>query len=225
MVNLQFFDMICAPTDNLHHQAGKLSKSDMSILRAYSFKVNEHITDKAFAKIPHAFPSDPVPSIDICKSRVQFLSGLKPERYDCCINSCCCFTGRHKDCTKCPYCGEDRHKTNHRGKQKPCKSFNYLPFIPHLVAMYANPTKATEQRYRAFDHSHTLGKITDVFDSQIYRDLLGRKVVVDRKILPHKYFSDPRDIALGLSTDGFGPQGHSMASHPIQLQPPTQNTV
>ena len=71
--------------------------------------------------------------------------------------------------------------------------------------MYANPTKAKEQRYRAFDHSHTPGKITDVFDSHIYHDLLGRKVVVDRKILPHKYFSDPRDIALGLSTDGFGP--------------------
>ena len=107
MVNLQFFDIICTPTDNLHHQAGKLSESDMSILRAYSFKVDEHIMDKAFAKIPHAFPSDPVPSIDICKSQVQFLSGLKPERYDCCINSCCCFTGRHKDCMKCPYCGED----------------------------------------------------------------------------------------------------------------------
>lgn len=71
--------------------------------------------------------------------------------------------------------------------------------------MQANPTKAKEHRYRAFEHQHTLGRITDVFDSYIYRRLLGKNVVINGKSAPHKYFSDPRDIALGFSTDGFCP--------------------
>jgi len=188
-----------------YNPAGKLSENDMAILRAYTFKVDEHLTDQAFAKISFAFPNECIPTVDVCKSRIQFLSGFKPKRYDCCINSCCCFAGEHKDLNCCPYCGEDRYKTDRKGKRKPRKVFNYLPFIPRLVAMYANTTKAKERRYRAFEHTHTPGRITDIFDSQIYRRLLGEKVVIDGKTASHEYFSDPCDVALGLSTDGFAP--------------------
>jgi hypothetical protein len=34
---------------------------------------------------------------------------------------------------------------------------------------------------------------------------LGKKVIIDDKEVSHEYFSSPRDIALGLSTDGFAP--------------------
>ena len=187
------------------NSAGKLSERDMSILRAYAFKVDEHLTDEAFAKIPFAFPKETVPTVKVCKSRLQALSGFKPEKYDCCINSCCCFAGEHKNCTECPYCGQDRFIIDRCGKKKPRKVFNYLPLIPRLVAMQANPVKAKEMRYRAFEHEHTHGKVTDIFDSHIYRRLLGKKVIINGKLASHEYFSDPRDIALGLSTDGFCP--------------------
>src|SRR5258708_72228 len=55
--------------------AGKLNERDISILRAYTFKVGEHITDKAFAKIPLAFPKEPTPSVKVCRARLQALSG------------------------------------------------------------------------------------------------------------------------------------------------------
>jgi hypothetical protein len=71
--------------------------------------------------------------------------------------------------------------------------------------MYANPAKAKEMQYRAFEHNHTVDRISDVFDSRVYRRLLGKRVAIDGSHLSHKYFSDPRDIALGLSTDGFCP--------------------
>jgi len=177
----------------------------MSILRAYAFKVDEHVTDKAFAKIPVAFPKEPVPTVKVCRARLQALSGFKPVRYDCCINSCCCFAGEHKDRTDCPYCGQDRYLTDRKGKKKPRKVFNYLPFIPRLVAMQANRTKAKEMRYRAFEHTHTPGNVTDIFDTPVYRRLLGRRVMIHGASYSHEYFSDPRDIALGLSTDGFCP--------------------
>jgi len=71
--------------------------------------------------------------------------------------------------------------------------------------MFANTNKVTEMQYRAFEHKHTLGKTTDVFDSHIYRRLLGKNIDIDGKQASHEYFMDPRDVALGLSTDGFGP--------------------
>jgi hypothetical protein len=71
--------------------------------------------------------------------------------------------------------------------------------------MYANPIKAKEMQYRAFEHNHTAGKISDIFDSHIYRRLLGKRVVMGGATASHEYFSDPRDVALGLSTDGFCP--------------------
>src|ERR1700733_177505 len=177
----------------------------MSILRAYTFKVDGHVTDKAFAKIPFAFPKEPVPLAKVCRTRLQVLSGFKPVRYDCCINSCCCFAGEHKDCMNCPYWGQDRYLIDRSGKKKARKDFNYLPLIPRLVAMQTNSTKAVELRYRAFEHTHTPNKTTDVFDSHIYRRLLGKKVMINGTFASHEYFSDPRDIALGLSTDGFCP--------------------
>ena len=190
----------------------------MSILRAYAFKVDEYLTDEAFAKIPFAFPNEHVPTAKVCRSRLRFLSGLQPRRYDCCVNSCCCFAGEHKDRTKCPYCGQDRYKVDRGGKKKPRKVFSYLPFIPRLVAMYSNAAKAKERQYRAFEHVHMPGQITDVFDSHIYRRLLGQKVVIDGKPALHEYFSDPRDVALGLSTDGFAPfKRHKATAWPLIL--------
>ena len=177
----------------------------MAILRAYAFKIDTHMTDDAFTKLPYVFPNEPIPTVDVSRSRLQFLSGFKPIRYDCCINSCCCFVGPHKDCTQCPFCGEDRNITNTAGNKMAHKVFNYLPLIPRLVTMYANAENVQEMRYWAFEHAHTPGKVTDIFDSHIYRRLLGKRVVIDGKQATHQYFSDPRDVALGLSTDGFGP--------------------
>ncbi|KIM78737.1 hypothetical protein PILCRDRAFT_10956 [Piloderma croceum F 1598] len=58
--------------------AGKLNERNMLILRAYAFKVDEHITDKAFAKIPLAFSKEPVLSVKVCRARLQALSGFEP---------------------------------------------------------------------------------------------------------------------------------------------------
>lgn len=60
-------------------------------------------------------------------------------------------------------------------------------------------------RYRAYEHTHSPDIVNDVFDSKVYRSLLDKPVVVDGKEMPHKHFADARDVALGLSTDGFAP--------------------
>jgi hypothetical protein len=64
---------------------------------------------------------------------------------------------------------------------------------------------AESMRYRAHVHTHTPGVSSDVFDGSNYRHLCNQHVKLDEKLYEHKYFGDSRDIALGLSTDGFAP--------------------
>ena len=49
------------------------------------------------------------------------------------------------------------------------------------------------------------GVIADIFDGSHYSVLCNTHVKVDNKVFDHTYFSDPRDVALGLSSDGFTP--------------------
>lgn len=156
---------------------------------------------RTFAKLPFAFPSAHLDTWKKIQARVTKISGFEPKRFDCCINSCCAFTGHHKERTACIYCREARFDEQGR----PRKTFIYLPVTPRLQGRYANPTMAKLMRHRAEGHIHSPDKITDVMDSDVYQNLLGRHVKVDGKTLPHTYFSDPRHVAMGLSTDGFCP--------------------
>lgn len=182
--------------------AERLSAYDLAICKAFAYKVKTHTADEDFAKVPYAFPSEPpLPKLDSLRSRVTFLAGIKPEFYDCCPNSCCCYVGPHQDLKACPYCNESRFHANNKAR----KRFTYIPLIPRLVAFVGNQVMATKMKYRAHLHQHAVGKSTDVFDGSNYRLLCAKHVKLDGKTLDHKYFADARDIALGLSTDGFAP--------------------
>jgi hypothetical protein len=74
--------------------------------------------------------------------------------------------------------------------------------------MCANAENMKEMGYRANEHVHIPGRTTDIFDSTHFRSLLGKRVVINGQEVPYTYFSDSRDIALGLATDGFGPFKH-----------------
>ncbi|RDB22210.1 hypothetical protein Hypma_010657 [Hypsizygus marmoreus] len=186
------------------HAAGiadKLSAYDRAICRAFAYKIQTHTTDRDFAKLPFAFPCDPpLPKLDSIRARVAFLSGFKPEVYDCCVNSCCCFVGPNENLHECPHCREPRKQAN----GKPRKRFVYILLIPRLVAYMGNMRMAQLMHYHA-EHQHKPGMTTDVFDGELYQLLRSLKVEIDGKKLSHAYFSDDRDIALGLSTDGFCP--------------------
>ena len=171
------------------------------MVRAYAFKVQDHLSDSSFEKFPYVFPTVELPSVRQTRRRMEHLAGFKTVLYDCCPNSCMCYSGPHETLDHCLYCKEPRR--NEVGK--PRQTFKYTPFIPRLRAAHASKARAHLMRYRAHEHRHTPGMTSDIFDSTLYRDLLSTKVTTDGKDLPFYFFSDPRDIALGLSTDGFAP--------------------
>jgi len=160
--------------------------------------VEDHLSDRTFSRLAKAFPNSSQDSLKMVKKRVRALAGFRLVRYSCCINSCICFVGPYEDLTECPNCKELRFKAN----GKPRKYFDYIPVIPRLQAMSASSVHAKKMRYRA-NHVHTPGDIKDVFDGAYYQSLLD--TIVPGEDNPFFYFSDERDIALGLSTDGFTP--------------------
>ncbi|KAF9009788.1 hypothetical protein BDZ89DRAFT_908645, partial [Hymenopellis radicata] len=179
-----------------------LSEYDQRICQAFAYKMHSRMTDAAFEMFPLGIKEaePPLPTLHSIRKRAEFLSGFKPDIYHCCINSCCCFAGPNKDLDKCPHCKEARLGAN----GKPRKVFVYIPLIPRLLAYAKNIRVAEQMRYRAEHKPSSEDNVEDIFDALQYHRLCRRLVHIGRQ-LQHKYFSDARDVALGLSTDGFCP--------------------
>ena len=140
--------------------------------------------------------------LDKTRSHVRMLSRFKPVQFACCVNSCICYTGPYADLDECPNCHTPRLVS---GRVR--RTFSYMPLIPRLCALWSNRSYAARLLYRANEHQRTRvpRRTTDIFDGLHYLELLGEHVVVEDRRLPHTYFSDDRDIALGFATDGFSP--------------------
>ncbi|KAF8312376.1 hypothetical protein DL93DRAFT_2048566, partial [Clavulina sp. PMI_390] len=132
------------------------------------------------------------------EKEIKELSSITREVYDCCIQSCCAFTGKYASLDKCPFCPNSRYDESGRARQK----FVYLPLPPRFQSMFLNTTLSNLMDYR---HTYTSepGHVSDVLDSAQYVELLDKTVATDGVPLGHKYFSGNRDVALGYMTDGF----------------------
>jgi hypothetical protein len=178
----------------------ELTDEELAYLRHYALKVETQMTDDTFSKLAFAFPESTVTSWKITKARAEFLATFVPVAYDCCISSCCCFVGPNSDLMQCPYCCEPRFNSQGRARRR----FTYVPLIPRLKAFYQNKEFGHSMLYRS-KYQHDGTNFQDVMDGGNYQRLRGTHVTVDGQPRPYKYFEDPRDIALGLSTDGFCP--------------------
>ncbi|THU94655.1 hypothetical protein K435DRAFT_667941, partial [Dendrothele bispora CBS 962.96] len=181
----------------------RLSELDRAICRAYAWKVQSHTADEYYQHAARAFGprhGDPLPKLHAQQRRLLFLGGFKPQEYHCCVNSCVCYTGAYENHQQCPYCKEPRlHPSG-----KPRKIFTYIPLIPRLSALFRNHDMAKKMRYR-HDRAAAKDIIEDVFDGAQYKTLQNTSVRVGDTHYDRNYFSDPREVALGLSTDGFAP--------------------
>ena len=187
----------------------QLAEEDLNTIWAFTLKVHNHLSDKTYKRFPYASPSVSLPSLCKSCSHLENLAGFKAVLYDCCPNSRMCYTGPHNTLDHCLHCKEPWWNAAGEAHQK----FKYIPLIPHLWAAHAHKSWAQQMCYCVYEHHHTSGKMSDIFDSTHYRDLLQKNVTVDSEELPFYFFSDPWDIALGLSTDGFTPFKNGNRQH------------
>ena len=161
----------------------------------------------------------------VAMRRFALLTEVEPVLYDCCINSCLCYTGKYKHNKSCRFCGQPRTL---RGR--PQRQFSYIPLIPRLQGYFQSEAKINALSYRD-NYVHFPGRIRDVFDCQHYRGLLGKKVVVDSHEQAYRYFSNPTDIAFSFCADGyllFKRRRNGPSATPLIIQiynlPPTIHT-
>jgi hypothetical protein len=146
-------------------------------------------------------------TMDKMKKIVRDL-GLHYEKIDACYNDCVLFRGtEYESLDNCPKCGETRWKQSKEEqddatssgskKRVPRKILRYFPLIPRLQRIYMSVTRAKYMRW----HKEELvddGKLRHPADSKAWKH-------VDSK---YKWFAkDPRNVRLGLASDGFNPFG------------------
>jgi len=195
-----------------------LNEAELRDIRAFNYFVTQGTTREAYEALRSAFPElKDISSVYLAQKTVARLSGLSPKYLDCCINSCCCYTGKYEALDRCPFpdCNEPRHDENGQSR----KRFQYLPIIPRLMALFLDKASAERVNYRhEYCEARNSENVTDVFDGALYRELCEREVTANGKTFPHRYFSDRRDIALGLSLDGFAPfKRRSNSAWPVIL--------
>jgi hypothetical protein len=180
------------------------------------WKLRHNATRQAYDEIPRGQQpsSEDIRTWKRTQGAATRISGLNPILYDCCVNSCCAFTGRKTGLDFCPYCKEARRDA----KGKPRKRFSYIPLIPRLVALMGNEEKAQQARYRGEVHEHDPDVLKDIFDAKVYRSLLGKLVSIGGRLCQHTFFQDTRDMAFGFSTDGYAPfRKRSKTAWPLLL--------
>lgn len=172
-------------------------------IRAYKFQMDVNLGTNGFNYLRKAFPELELPSLKALRRDMRELAGLDFEYHDCCEDSCMAFVGPYANVTACSECGKARY----RHGSVPFKRFGSLSLISQVKALYGGVESAKAMRYRADNHDLNLddgeGRIADIYDSELYRDARKKQVVVNGKVLPHKYFEFPRDVTLIGITDGF----------------------
>ncbi|KZO90938.1 hypothetical protein CALVIDRAFT_461997, partial [Calocera viscosa TUFC12733] len=170
-------------------------------LQAFHYKVAANLSLAQYNLLRTSFIDFDLPSSNDLASRMAFLSGLQPIKYDCCPNSCMSYTGALAEHNTCSYCAEQRYRPD----GMPRRQWAYIPLIPRLVAQYANVERAKLLgSYRA-NREPAEDTIEDFYDGRIFKELSKRHVIINGRTLPHLYFADRRDLALGMSFDGFAP--------------------
>lgn len=170
------------------------------MIRLFALKTSFNMSDEQYEAMQEVLPESLIPSFFRARACVEALSSFRPQKYDCCTGSCIAYTGKYKDEDHCPKCKTPRHGANGR----PQRQFTYLPIIPRLSALFRNKSMSSTLRYR-HEYIHNGDIMKDIFDSSHYLDLCREKVRLYDEEYEHCYFQDPRELALGASTDGFAP--------------------
>src|SRR6266542_3657286 len=129
-----------------------------------------------------------------------------------CRNDCILYQKEFANLHSCPVCGASRYKgkIGPEGVEKcvevtkgtPAKVAWYLPIIPCLKHLFANPKEAKMFRWHAEERKASDGKLRHLADAMQWRN-------IDRK---HPQFTaKTRNVRFALSTDGMNPFG-SMSS-------------
>ncbi|KAM1523267.1 hypothetical protein ACFX10_013309 [Malus domestica] len=178
-------------------------------------KVDNHMTDRAVDKMLVMMKKmcpqlNHVPkSFYECKKILRCL-GLGYENIHACYYDCALFYKEHEKKDRCPVCNEPRYKASacEQRKKVPRKVLRYFPLKPRLQRLFMSRHTSKDMRW------HKDKRVNDVNTMRHPADSIAWKEF--DKIYPD-FARDPRNVRLGLATDGFNP--FSDMSKPYSMWP------
>jgi hypothetical protein len=133
--------------------------------------------------------------------------GLKYNNIDACVNGCVLFRKEHATLETCPKCGLARFKAY--GKSNVAvKIVRHFPLVPRLLRMF-RARKIVELMTWHSRNKSTDGKVRHVPDSKAWAH-------IDRTW--PEFGGEPRNVRLGLATDGvnpFGEKSNAWSTSPV----------
>ncbi|XP_052189903.1 uncharacterized protein LOC127799721 [Diospyros lotus] len=166
-----------------------------------------------FEIIRSTFPvSETVPSSYYEARKFIQVLGLDYEKIDACLNDCILFRKEYVNYHECVKCGAPRWKSvagkeDVTGKKVPTKILRYFPLTPRLQRLYMSSKTASNMRLHE-DKRVKDGLLRHPADSEAWKKLDEH----------YPLFSiEPRNVRLGMESDGFNPFGSMSIAHSTWL--------
>ncbi|XP_076942933.1 uncharacterized protein LOC143612978 [Bidens hawaiensis] len=182
-----------------------------SLAKLMHIKVINKWTDSSFDQLLEflrfALPKEnKVPTSHYEAKKKLSKIGLGYEKIHACINDCALFWKENAEMENCPVCNASRWvDKNTKGKKIAQKVLRYFPLTSRLRRMYSSRFIAKDMIW------HNTGRSTD---GMMRHPVDGKAWQEFDKKYP-EFAQEPRNVRLGLATDGFNPfgnmsQGYSM---------------
>ncbi|XP_074271167.1 uncharacterized protein LOC141595093 [Silene latifolia] len=190
-----------------------------AVLKLYTLKAGNGWSDKSFTALVKLL-SDMLPEGNElptntyrCKKILCPLA-TNYQKIHACPQDCILYRKNYSDLDEYPRCKSPRYKLKEnphsRKKGGPVKTLWYLPIIPKFKRIFANPKDAEYMVWHQNGRNKD-GKLRHVADASQWRN-------IDRDF--SDFGREPRNLRLGLCTDGINPFGTLSTQHstwPIML--------
>ena len=140
--------------------------------------------------------------------------GLSYKKIDACVNDCMLYWKEDEELDKCKVCGASRWKIDKRngedkyrgnGKKLPQKILRYFPLNLRLQRLYMSSKTASSMRWH-YDKRKNDDIMRHPADSPTWKSF---------DEMYQWFASDPRNVKLGLASDGFQPFANSKTLYSI----------
>lgn len=205
--NTEFYELLKDSDQDLYEGCKKFSKLSF-LVKLYHIKCLCRMSDKAMTMIlellKDAFEFAKIPSSFYEAKKIINKLGLNYIKIPACPNDCMLYWGEENESLEeCKRCKISKWKD--KKKKQPAKILRYFPLKPRLQRLFMCSKTAESMRWHVLEGNQD-GLMRHPRDSKAWKtfDLL------------HPNFSeDPRNVRLGLASDGFNPFGAMSTNYSI----------
>ncbi|WVZ02274.1 hypothetical protein V8G54_023080 [Vigna mungo] len=178
------------------------------VVKLYHIKVLCRLSDKAMTMIldllRDAFSEAKLPLSFYEAKKIINKLGLNYTKIDACPNDCMLYLrDDEKDLETCKHCGTSRWNPKKKKKQ-PAKVLRYFPLKPRLQRLFMCSKTAKHMRWHSLDNKD--GFIRHPRDGEAWKTF---------DLMHPEFSSNPRNVRLGLTSDGFNPFGTMSSTYSI----------